>query len=273
MAINMVDSTRIKRFKSLKGQRKIVCLTSYSAPMTYALDPYCDLLLVGDSVAMVVYGMDNTRGADLDMMIRHGQAVMRRRQKSVVIIDLPSGSYENSPQQALASARKVIDETGADGVKIEGGTGIAEHVALLVSSGIAVLAHIGLLPQHVTSPSGYRITGRTAEDAARLANDSRVLCKAGVFGIVMEGIIEPVAASIAAECSVPTIGIGASPACDGQILVTEDILGLYDAFTPKFAKKFANLQDDIGVAAAAFQKAVVSETFPHTQHLFWPKNK
>ena len=269
----MVDSVRIKRFKSLKGQRKIVCLTSYSAPMTNALDPHCDLLLVGDSVAMVVYGMDTTRGADLDMMIRHGQAVMRRRQKSVVIIDLPSGSYENSPQQALASARRVLDETGADGIKIEGGSGIAKHVALIVASGIAVLGHIGLMPQHVTSPSGYRITGHTTDEASRLASDAAALCKAGVFGIVMEGIIEPVAASIAAECAVPTIGIGASLACDGQILVAEDLLGLYDAFTPKFVEKYANLQDDIGAAAAAFQKAVVSETFPQKQHLFWPKNK
>ena len=267
----MVGSERIKRFKSLKGQRKIVCLTAYSAPMARALDPYCDLLLVGDSVAMVVYGMDTTQGADLDMMIRHGQAVMRRRQNSVVIIDLPAGSYETSPQQALTSARRALDETGADGVKIEGGSNMADHVALLVDSGISVLAHIGLLPQHVTSPSGFQITGHAANEAAQLAADAGALCQAGVFGIVMEGIIEPVAASIAADCSVPTIGIGASPACDGQILVTEDILGLYDTFTPKFAKKFANLQDEIGVAAAAFNKAVVSGTFPQKQHLFWPK--
>ena len=268
----MVESARIRHFKSLKGQRKIVCLTAYSAPVTHALDPHCDLLLVGDSVAMVVYGMDTTKGADLDMMIRHGQAVMRRRQKAVVIIDLPAGSFEDSPEQALASARRVLDETGADGVKLEGGSHMVAHVARLVESDIAVLAHIGLLPQKVSSKSGFRIAGRTAEEAKQLATDASVMCDAGVFGIVMEGIIAPVAASIAANCPVPSIGIGASPACDGQILVTEDILGLYDGFTPKFVEKFADLQTDISAAAAAFHKAVVNETFPVEQHLFWPKN-
>ena len=149
---------------------------------------------------------------------------------------------------------------------------MAGHVARLVDSDIAVLAHIGLLPQKATSKSGFRITGRTAEEAEQLASDASVMCDAGVFGIVMEGIIEPVAASIAAKCSVPSIGIGASPACDGQILVTEDILGLYDGFTPKFVEKYANLQTDISTAAAAFHKAVVNESFPLEQHLFWPKN-
>jgi len=134
------------------------------------------------------------------------------------------------------------------------------------------LAHIGLLPQKAKSKSGFRITGRTAEEAEQLAKDARALSDAGVFGIVMEGIIEPVAASIAANCQVPTIGIGASPACDGQILVTEDILGLYDGFTPKFVEKYANLQTDISAAAAAFHKAVVNGSFPLEQHLFWPKN-
>jgi 3-methyl-2-oxobutanoate hydroxymethyltransferase len=271
VTIIMVESPRIEQFKSLKGQRKIVCLTAYSAPMTHALDPHCDLLLVGDSVAMVLYGMDTTQGADLDMMIRHGQAVMRRRQTAVVIIDLPAGSYENSPEQALATARRVLDETGSDGVKLEGGSQMAGYVARLVESDIAVLAHIGLLPQKATSKSSFRITGRTAEEAEQLASDAHAVCDAGAFGIVMEGIIEPVAASIAADCPVPTIGIGASPACDGQILVTEDILGLYDGFTPKFVEKFADLQTEIDAAATAFHEAVVSETFPLEQHLFWPK--
>ena len=271
VTVIMVDSARIKQFKSLKGQRKIVCLTAYSAPMTRALDPHCDLLLVGDSVAMVLYGMDTTRGANLDMMIRHGQAVMCRRQTAVVIIDLPAGSYETSPEQALTTARRVLDETGADGVKLEGGRQIAGHVARLVESDIAVLAHIGLLPQKATSKSGFRITGYTTQEAEQLTSDAIAVCDAGAFGMVMEGIIEPVAASIAANCQVPTIGIGASPACDGQILVTEDILGLYDGFTPKFVEQFADLQTDIGAAAAAFHEAVVNEKFPLEQHLFWPK--
>ena len=269
----MIESERIKKFKSLKGKRKIVCLTTYSAPMTHALDPHCDLLLVGDSVAMVLYGMESTQGANLEMMIRHGQAVMRRRKSSVVIIDLPFGSYENSPEQALATAKYVLKETGADGVKLEGGVAIMDHVTLLVKSGIAVLAHIGLLPQNSTLKSGFRVIGQTREEARQLSEDADALCKAGVFGIVMEGIIEPVAASIVKTCKVPTIGIGASATCDGQILVTEDILGFYDAFSPKFTEKFANLQNDIGNAAAAFREAVVSKNFPLEKHLFWPKNQ
>jgi len=267
----MLESPRISQFKALKGQRKIVCLTAYTAPMTHALDPHCDVLLVGDSVAMVVYGMETTSGADLEMMIRHGQAVMRRRKNALVIIDLPAGSYEANPEQAVQTARRVINETGADGIKLEGGSEMAAQVKALRDSGIAVLAHIGLLPQHATAKTGFRITGRTPEEAQQLHDDAGALSHAGAFGIVMEGIVEPVAASIAAQSDVPTIGIGASAACDGQILVTEDILGLYDAFTPKFVQKYANLQEIIGKAAAAYRQAVVDQKFPQDQHLFWPK--
>ena len=271
VTIIMVYSAHIKQFKSLKGQRKIVCLTAYSAPMTPALDQHCDLLLVSDSVAMVLYGMDTTQGAGLDMMTRHSRAVMRRRQTAVVIIDLPAGSYENSPEQALVTARRVLDETGADGVKLEGGSKIARHVARLIESDIAVLAHIGLLPQKATSKSDFRITSRTTQEAEQLVSDAGAVCDAGAFGMVMEGIIEPVTASIAANCQFPTVGIGASPDCDGQILVTEDILGLYDGFTSKFGESFVDLQTNIGAAAAASHKAVVSGTLPPEQHLFWPK--
>ena len=261
----------IETFKALKDQRKIVCLTAYTAPMAHALDPHCDLLLVGDSLAMVIYGMDGTQSVDLDMMIRHGQAVMRRRQQALVVVDLPAGSYENSPAQALASANRIIAETGADAVKLEGGTDLAPHVKCLVDSGVPVMGHIGLLPQHAVAGTAFRITGRTDEEAERLQQDADALVRAGVFSIVMEGVIEPVAAAIAANCTVPTIGIGASPACDGQILVTEDMLGLYDAFTPKFVQKFANFQHAVGTAAAAYREAVINGAFPANEHLFWPK--
>ena len=267
----MPEKPQIADFMALKGQRKIVCLTAYSAPMAHALDPHCDMLLVGDSVAMVIYGMDTTQNADVDMMIRHGEAVMRRRKSSLVVIDLPAGSYENSPAQALASASEIMVKTGADAVKLEGGTDLAPHVKRLVDSGIPVLGHIGLLPQHVVSGAVFRITGRSEEEANQLHKDANAIVKAGVFGIVLEGIIEPVAASIAIGCKVPTIGIGASVSCDGQILVTEDALGLYDAFTPKFVRKFANLQDDIGAAAADYRAAVIDGSFPTKDHLFWPK--
>ena len=267
----MPEKTQIADFMALKGQRKIVCLTAYSAPMAHALDPHCDMLLVGDSVAMVIYGMDTTQKADLDMMIRHGEAVMRRRKSSLVVIDLPAGSYENSPPQALASASEIMAKTGADAVKLEGGTDLAPHVKCLVDSGIPVLGHIGLLPQHAVAGAAFRITGRSEEEANKLHKDANAIVEAGVFGIVLEGIIEPVAASIAIRCKVPTIGIGASTSCDGQILVTEDVLGLYDAFTPKFVRKFANLQVDIGTVVANYRAAVIDGSFPTKDHLFWPK--
>ena len=267
----MHEKPQIADFMALKGQRKIVCLTAYSAPMAHALDPHCDMLLVGDSVAMVIYGMDTTQNADLDMMIRHGEAVMRRRKSSLVVIDLPAGSYENSPPQALASASEIMAKTGADAVKLEGGTDLAPHVKCLVDSGIPVLGHIGLLPQHAVAGAAFRITGRSEEEANQLHKDANAIVEAGVFGIILEGIIEPVAASIAIGCKVPTIGIGASTSCDGQILVTDDVLGLYDAFTPKFVRKFANLQDDIGAAAADYRAAVIDGSFPTKDHLFWPK--
>ena len=267
----MPEKPQIADFMALKGQRKIVCLTAYSAPMAHALDPHCDMLLVGDSVAMVIYGMDTTQNADLEMMIRHGEAVIRRRKTSLVVIDLPAGSYENSPAQALASASEIMAKTGADAIKLEGGTDLAPHVKCLVDSGIPVLGHIGLLPQHVVSGAVFRITGRSEEEANQLHKDANAIVKAGVFGIVLEGIIEPVAASIAIGCKVPTIGIGASVSCDGQILVTEDVLGLYDAFTPKFVRKFANLQVDIGTVAADYRAAVIDGSFPTKDHLFWPK--
>ena len=267
----MPEKPQIADFMALKGQRKIVCLTAYSAPMAHALDPHCDMLLVGDSVAMVIYGMNTTQNADLDMMVRHGEAVMRRRKSSLVVIDLPAGSYENSPAQALASASEIISKTGADAVKLEGGTDLAPHVKCLVDSGIPVLGHIGLLPQHAIAGAAFRITGRSEEEANQLHKDANAIVEAGVFGIVLEGIIEPVAASIAIGCKVPTIGIGASVSCDGQILVTDDVLGLYDAFTPKFVRKFANLQDDIGAAAADYRAAVIDGSFPTKDHLFWPK--
>ena len=267
----MPEKPQIADFMALKGQRKIVCLTAYSAPMAHALDPHCDMLLVGDSVAMVIYGMDTTQNADLDMMIRHGEAVMRRRKSSLVVIDLPAGSYENSPAQALASASKIMAKTRADAVKLEGGTDLAPHVKCLVDSGIPVLGHIGLLPQHAVAGAAFRITGRSEEEANQLHKDANAIVEAGVFGIVLEGVIEPVAASIAIGCKVPTIGIGASTSCDGQILVADDVLGLYDAFTPKFVRKFANLQDDIGAAAADYRAAVIDGSFPTKDHLFWPK--
>ncbi|MGB2534447.1 MAG: 3-methyl-2-oxobutanoate hydroxymethyltransferase [Candidatus Puniceispirillum sp.] len=261
----------INRFTALKAERKIVCLTAYSAPMAAILDPHCDLLLVGDSLAMVLYGMDNTQGADIDMMIRHAQAVMRGAKQALVVVDLPAGSYEASPEKALATAKQIMQESGADAVKLEGGAVLQPHIKLLVENGIPVMGHIGLLPQKASSASMYRITGKTADEAGLLHADMTALVEAGVFSIVMEGIIEPVAKEIATACSVPTIGIGASTACDGQILVTDDMVGLFDKFVPTFVRQFGQLNPAITEAVDAYRAAVIDGSFPAKEHMFWPK--
>ena len=256
---------RIAAFQALKGQRNLVCLTAYTAPMASALNPYCDLLLVGDSVGMAVYGMDTTHNVDLQMMIRHGQAVMRRRQNALVVVDLPKGSYEDNPEQALHSGQLVITKTGADAVKLEGGADRAATLSYLCGKGIQVMGHIGLLPQSATA---MRATGQTAAEADQLAADMRAVIAAGVFSVVIEGVIEPVAGKLAAACRVPTIGIGASAACDGQILVTDDMLGLYDGHTPKFVRPFAVLKQDIAAAAKAYRAAVIDGTFPDKREIY-----
>ena len=224
-----------------------------------------DMTRIVEANGLKAVGVD----IDLDTMIRHGKAVMRRRETALVVIDLPAGSYEDSPQQALANARHVIDETGAHGVKLEGGVAMQEHVQAITDSGIPVMGHIGLLPQQTESVRQFRITGKTDEEATQLIHDCAALVGAGAFSIVMEGMIEPVASAVAAACPVPSIGIGASPACDGQILVTEDMLGMFDAYIPKFVRKFANLKPDIAAAAKAYQQAVVSGEFPKPNHLYY----
>ena len=247
-------------------------LTVCSAPMTHGLDPQCNLVLVGYPVAMVVYGMDTPQGADLNLIIRRGQGLKRQRQNAVVLINLPNGGCEDSPELALATTPRVLDETEADEVMQEGGSDMARHVVRLADLDIVVLTRIGLLPQKVSSKSGFNITGRKTEETEQLDIDAGAMCNAGVFGIVMRGIIGSVAASITAKCPAPSIGIGASPACNGQIIVTEDILDLYHGITSKFVEKYANLQTYISAAAAAFHRAVVNQTFPLKQQLFWPKN-
>ena len=258
----------ISKFIALKSIRKISCLTAYSAPVAAALDTHCDLLLVGDSLAMAVYGLDSTRDVDLDTMIRHGAAVKRRAKAALVIVDLPAGSYEDSPAQALASAERVMREAGADGVKLEGGVAMREQVYAITTAGIPVMGHIGLLPQQANSIKEFRITGRTQSEAANLMSDAKALVDTGVFSIVCEGIFEPVAHKIAEFCSVPPIGIGASGTCDGQILVSDDMLGMFDAYVPKFVHKFADLQSVIGDAAAAYRQAVEDGSFPALANLY-----
>jgi 3-methyl-2-oxobutanoate hydroxymethyltransferase len=260
--------TSIPELSKRKGGTPIVALTAYSTPMAQLLDPHVDLLLVGDSVGMVLYGLDDTLPVTLDMMIAHGAAVVRGSKRAAVIVDLPFGSYQESPQQAFRASARVMAQTGASGVKLEGGREMAETVNFLAQRGIPVLGHVGLKPQSVHSLGGYRARGRAEREAEAILGDARAVAEAGAFAMVVEGTVEPLARAITKSISVPTIGIGASPACDGQILVTEDVIGLFGAFTPKFVKRYAELGDAVTEAAQRYAEDVRERRFPGPEHCF-----
>ena len=246
----------------------IVALTAYSMPMAKLIDRHCDLILVGDSLGMVLYGMETTLGVTLDMMIAHGQAVMRGAARACVIVDMPFGSYQESREIAFRNAARIMAETGCAGVKVEGGVEMAETVAFLVERGIPVLGHVGLKPQSVHSHGGFRVQGRDEAGAVQVRRDAEAIARAGAFAVVLEGTVEPVARTIAAELAAPVIGIGASPACQGQILVTDDVLGLYGEFTPKFVKRYAELGATAGDAITRYAEDVKAGRFPAEEHCF-----
>jgi 3-methyl-2-oxobutanoate hydroxymethyltransferase len=269
----MSTTSKIRRIgvpeiRARKGAEPIVSLTAYTAPMAQILDPHVDFLLVGDSLGMVVYGFDSTLPVTLDMMIAHGAAVVRGSERACIVVDMPFSSYEGSPEQAYHSAARVLAETGCAAVKLEGGVSMAKTITFLTARGIPVLAHIGLTPQSVNAFGGFRVQGRSKEHAAAVRADAQAVEKAGAFGIVIEGVPEPLARTITAETTIPTIGIGASPACDGQVLVTEDMIGMFGAFTPKFAKRYAELGDELGVVAATYATEVRDRSFPGPEHCF-----
>ncbi|WP_296745650.1 3-methyl-2-oxobutanoate hydroxymethyltransferase [Mesorhizobium sp.] len=251
-----------------KGGVPIVCLTAYTYPIARMLDPHVDLLLVGDSVAMVLHGHATTLGASLEMMIAHGQAVMRGSAKACVVVDMPAGSYETSAGQAVASARRIVEETGCQAVKLEGGVDMAAQIAAIVADGIPVMGHIGLLPQSVEKEGGYKIKGRTEDNIAALLRDAEAVEKAGAFSVVIEGTMEAVASRLTRHIAIPTIGIGASGECDGQILVIDDMIGMTVDRVPKFVKEYANLRGTISVAAARYASEVRSRAFPGPDHVF-----
>lgn len=251
-----------------KGGVPIVCLTAYTYPIARMLDPHVDLLLVGDSVAMVLHGHATTLGASLEMMIAHGQAVMRGSAKACVVVDMPAGSYEISPARAVASARRIAEQTGCQAVKLEGGVDMAAQIAAIVAEGIPVMGHIGLLPQSVEKDGGYKIKGRTEENVAALLRDAAAVEKAGAFSVVIEGTIEAVASDLTRHIAIPTIGIGASGDCDGQILVIDDMIGMTVDRVPKFVKEYANLRGTISDAAARYAAEVRSRAFPGPDHVF-----
>ncbi|KAA3449681.1 3-methyl-2-oxobutanoate hydroxymethyltransferase [Mesorhizobium sp. SARCC-RB16n] len=255
-----------------KGGLPIVCLTAYTYPIARLLDPHVDLLLVGDSVAMVLHGHQTTLGASLDMMIAHGQAVMRGSAEACVVVDMPAGTYEDSAEQAVASARRIVGETVCQAVKLEGGVGMAAQIAAIVAAEIPVMGHIGLQPQSVEKDGGYKIKGRTDENVAALIADALAVEKAGAFSLVIEGTIEPVAAEITRRIAIPTIGIGASSDCDGQILVIDDMVGLTVDRVPKFVKQYADLRSVIAHAAERYAAEVRNREFPGRAHVFSKSN-
>jgi 3-methyl-2-oxobutanoate hydroxymethyltransferase len=254
-----------------KGRGRLVCLTAYDTPMAKCVDQHCDVVLVGDSLAMVVYGLETTRGVTLDIMIAHGQAVMRGTERACVVVDLPHGSYETSPAQAVISAKRVFDETGCQAVKLEGGEEMVETVAAIVAAGIPVLGHIGLLPQKAEHRGGFKIQGKDDEGAAQVYRDARAIEDAGAFAIVIEGTVEVVARTVTEQSGVPMIGIGASPACDGQILVTQDMVGLFADFTPKFVKRYGDAGKMIAEAVGNYADEVRNGQFPTLDHCFGVK--
>ena len=246
---------------AMKGKTPIVCLTAYTAPMAELLDPVCDILLVGDSVGMVLHGLDNTVGVTLEMMILHGQAVMRGSRRAMVVIDMPFGSYEGDRQTAYANAVRVMKEIGAQAIKIESGPAVADTIAYLTDRGVPVMGHVGLRPQSVLVDGRFRARGRTNAEHDDVMEEAKAAQASGAFAVVVEGVAETLASNITAQLEIPTIGIGASPACDGQVLVTDDMLGLFD-WTPKFVRRYADLRTEIDRAVRAYAADVRDRRFP-----------
>ena len=257
--------------RARKGGDPIVCLTAYTAPMARLLDPHVEVLLVGDSLGMVVYGLPTTVGVTLEMMIAHGAAVVRAAEHACVVVDLPFGAYQESPEQAFRNAARVMMETGCAAVKLEGGVEMATTIRFLAERGIPVMAHIGLTPQAVHALGGFISQGKTEAEAAKVSADARAVAEAGAFAVVIEGVQEPLARRITGEIAIPTIGIGASPVCDGQVLVIDDVLGMFSDFKPKFVKRYADLGAQVSDVAARYAAEVKARTFPGPEHCFGVK--
>lgn len=253
--------------RARKGGVPLVSLTAYTTPMAQAMDAHCDFVLVGDSVGMVLHGLPSTLGVTLEMMILHGQAVKRGLDKAMMVVDMPFGSYEESPQQAFRAASRIMAETGAAAVKLEGGVHMAETVRFLVQRGIPVMGHVGLTPQSIHTLGGYKVQGRGAAAEALVA-DARAVAEAGAFAVVLEKVPAALADRLTAELPIPTIGIGASAGCDGQILVVDDMLGAFTAFKPKFVKRYAALGHQAEAAIEEYAAEVRAREFPGAEHVF-----
>jgi 3-methyl-2-oxobutanoate hydroxymethyltransferase len=263
------DSARITvpQIRARKGATPIVCLTCYHAHTARLLDDHVDLMLVGDSLGMVMHGMETTLGVTLELMILHCQAVMRGSSRALIVLDMPFGSYEESPEVAFRNASRAMKETGCTAVKLEGGQRMAGTIHYLTQRGIPVMAHIGLTPQMVQVMGGFRTQGRDEAEWPALEADAKAVADAGAFSVVLEGMAEPLAAKITQAIPIPTIGIGASPECDGQILVMEDMLGL-NPHPPRFVREYARLGPDIEAAVTAYAADVRSRRFPGEENVY-----
>jgi len=253
--------------KDMKGGTPIVSLTAYTTPMAQLMDAHCDFVLVGDSVGMVLHGLPSTLQVTLEMMILHGQAVRRGLNRALMVVDMPFGSYEASPQVAFAAAARLMAETGAGAVKLEGGVHMAETIAFLVERGIPVMAHVGLTPQAIHTLGGYKVQGR-GDAAPMLMADAQAVSDAGAFAVVLEKVPTGLATKITQALPIPTIGIGASAHCDGQVLVVDDMLGLFTTFKPKFVKRYADLGTQAEAAVEAYAQDVRARSFPAEEHGF-----
>lgn len=253
--------------RARKGQAPLVVLTAYTTPMARLVDAHCDVALVGDSVGMVLHGFPSTLGVTMDMMILHGRAVVRGLSRAMAVIDMPFGSYEEDPAQAYRNAARLMVETGAPAVKLEGGVHMADTIAFLTRRGVPVIAHIGLTPQAVNTLGGYKVVGRDAEAAGVMA-DAEAVQAAGAFAVVLEKVPVGLSARITQTLAIPTIGIGAGVHCDGQVLVVDDMLGMFTDFRPKFVKRYADLGATADQAIAAYADDVRSRRFPAPEHGF-----
>ncbi|MEY3961339.1 MAG: 3-methyl-2-oxobutanoate hydroxymethyltransferase [Pseudomonadota bacterium] len=253
--------------RARKGSAPLVVLTAYTTPMARLVDPHCDIALVGDSLGMVLHGLPSTLGVTMEMMILHGRSVVRGCGKAMVVIDMPFGSYEESPAQAYRNAARLMAETGAPAVKLEGGAHMAETIAFLTKRGVPVMAHVGLTPQAVNTLGGYKVVGRD-DEADRVMQDALAVQEAGAFSVVLEKVPMGLAGRITKALDIPTIGIGAGVGCDGQVLVIDDMLGLFTEFRPKFVKRYAELGRTADEAIAAYAAEVRARTFPADEHSF-----
>src|SRR5215813_8493125 len=268
----MSVQTQLKRItvpeiRGHKGEKPVVCLTCYHAHTARLLDNYVDLMLVGDTLGMVIHGMETTLGVTLDLMILHAKAVMRGAKRALVVVDMPFGSYEGSPEVAFRNAARVMQESGCSAVKLEGGTRMSQTIRHLTQRGIPVMRHVGMTPQMVQIFGGFKTQGRTMEEWPAIEGDAKAVSEAGAFAVVLEAMAEPLAARITKQVSIPTIGIGASPDCDGQILVLEDMLGL-NPHPPVFVREYAELGKNIEEAVRGYAADVRSRRFPGKENVY-----